>query len=140
MKFQCIQLAAKCESSALRAITSLCRVSLFCRVFFPSLSNGLFSALDKEFGMPSAIILPSVVSAALDKQLFCRVPDGMHSVNILALGKSPVSDSGGWCVYIGCHNGKCGDVNVLMTEKVQVQPTKELCKPTSILIFSRAVQ
>ena len=62
-------------------------------MFFPSLSNGLFSALDKEFGMPSAIILPSVVSAALDKQLFCRVPDGMHSVNILALGKSPVSGS-----------------------------------------------
>jgi xanthine dehydrogenase iron-sulfur cluster and FAD-binding subunit A len=31
----------------------------------------------------------------------------------------------GWCVYIGCHSGKCGDVNVLMTEKVHVQPTKE---------------
>ena len=31
----------------------------------------------------------------------------------------------GWCVYIGCHSGKCGDGNVLMTEEVQVQPTKE---------------
>ena len=41
--------------------------------------------------MPSAIILPSVVSAALGKQLFCRVPDGMHSANIFALGKSAVS-------------------------------------------------
>ena len=20
----------------------------------------------------------------------------------------------GWCVYIGCHSGKCGDVNVLI--------------------------
>ena len=70
-----------------------CRVSLFCRVFFSSLPSGLFSALDKEFGMPSAIILPSVVSAALGKQLFCRVPDGMHSANILALGKSLVSGS-----------------------------------------------
>ena len=62
-------------------------------MFFSSLSSDLFSALGKEFGMPSAIILPSVVSAALDKQLFCRVPDGMHSANILALSKSPVSGS-----------------------------------------------
>ena len=69
------------------------RVSLFCRVFF-SLPSGFFSALGKEFGMPSAIILPSVVSAALGKQLFCRVPDRMHSANVLALGKSPVSSSG----------------------------------------------
>jgi len=50
-------------------------------VFFPSLPSGLFLALDKEFGMPSAIILPSVVSAALGKQLFYRVPDGMHLAN-----------------------------------------------------------
>jgi len=56
-------------------------------VFFHSLPSGLFSANDKEFG------LPSVVYAALGKQLFCRVPDGMHSANILALGKSPVSGS-----------------------------------------------
>jgi len=62
-------------------------------VYFPTLLSGLFSALGKEFGMPSAIILPSVVSTALDKQLFCRVPDGMHSANILALDKSPVSGS-----------------------------------------------
>jgi len=62
-------------------------------VFFPSLSSGLFSALGKKFGMPSAIILPSVVSTALSKQLFSRVPDGMHLGNILALGKSPVSGS-----------------------------------------------
>ena len=69
-------------------------VSLFCQVFFPSLPIGLFSALGKEFDIPSAIILPSVISAALGKQLFCRVPDEMHSVNILALDKSPVSGSG----------------------------------------------
>ena len=43
--------------------------------------------------MPSAIILPSVVSEALGKQFFCRVPDGMHSANLLALGKSAVSGS-----------------------------------------------
>ena len=61
---------------------------------FPNLPSGLFSALDKVFAMPSAIILPSVVSAALGKQLFCRVPDEMHSVNILALDKSPVPGSG----------------------------------------------
>ena len=66
-------------------------VSMFCQVFFPSLPIGLFSALGKEFDIPSAIILPSVVSAALGKQLFCRVPDEMHSVNILPLDKSPVS-------------------------------------------------
>ena len=63
-------------------------------MFFPSLSSGLFSALSKECGMLSAIILPSVVSAALGKQLCCRVPDGMRSSNILALGKSAVSSSG----------------------------------------------
>ena len=70
-----------------------CRVSLFCRVYFSTLPSGLFSALGKEFGMPSAIILPSVVSAALGKQLFCRVLDGMHSTNILVLGKSIISGS-----------------------------------------------
>ena len=43
------------------------RVTLFCRVFFPNLLSGLFSALGKEFGMPSAIILPSVVYAGLGK-------------------------------------------------------------------------
>jgi len=43
---------------------------LVCRVFFRSLPSCLFSALDKEFGMPSAIILPNMVSAALGKQLF----------------------------------------------------------------------
>ena len=68
-------------------------MSMFYRVFFPSLLSGLFSALGKEFGMPSVIILPNVISAALGKQLFCRVPDEMHSVNILALDKSPVSGS-----------------------------------------------
>ena len=60
-------------------------------MFFPSLPSGLFSALGKEFGMPSAIILPSVVSAALGKLLFCRVPGEIYSTNILAVGKSPVS-------------------------------------------------
>ena len=69
------------------------QVSLFCRVFFLSLSSGLFSVLGKDIGMPSAIILPSVVFEALGKQLFCRVPDGMHSANLLALGKSAVSGS-----------------------------------------------
>ena len=68
-------------------------MSLFCRVFFPSLSSGLFSALGKEFGMPSVIILPNVISAALGKQLFCQVLDGMHSANVLTLGKSPISGS-----------------------------------------------
>jgi len=29
------------------------------------------------------------------------------------------------CVYIGCHSGNGGDVNVLMTGKVQVQPTNQ---------------
>ena len=43
--------------------------------------------------MPSAIILPSVVSEALGKQFFCRVPDEMHSANILALGKSAIFGS-----------------------------------------------
>ena len=52
-----------------------------------------FSALGKDIGMPSAVILPSLVSKALDKQLFCRVPDGMHSANLLPLGKSTVSGS-----------------------------------------------
>ena len=70
-----------------------CRVFLFCRVFFSSLPSVLFSALGKDIGMPSAIILPSVVSEALGKQLFCRVPDKMHSANLLALGKSVVSGS-----------------------------------------------
>jgi len=60
-------------------------------VFFSSLSSDLFSALGKEFGMPSAVILPSMVSAALGKQLFCRVSDGLHSANILALDKSVAS-------------------------------------------------
>ena len=71
-----------------------CRVSLFCRVFFPNLPSGLFSALDKEVGMPSAIILSSVVSVALGKQLFCRVSDRINSANILALDKFVVSGSG----------------------------------------------
>ena len=69
-------------------------VSLFCQVFFPSLPIGLFSALGKEFDIPSAIILPSVVSAALGKRLFCRVPDKIHLTIILALEKSPVPGSG----------------------------------------------
>jgi len=65
------------------------------------------------------------------------------------------------CVYIGCHSGNGGDVNVLMTGKVQVQPTKRrnglrllepaeettqlsyyyinLSKPTLVLIFSHAL-
>ena len=68
-------------------------VSLFCQVFFPSLPIGLFSALGKEFDIPSAIILPSVVSAALGKQFFCRAPDEIHSANIFALSKSVVSGS-----------------------------------------------
>ena len=66
-------------------------MSLFCRVFFPSLLSGLFSALGKDIGMPSAIILPSIVTEALGKQLFCRVSDGLHSANILALDKSAIS-------------------------------------------------
>ena len=60
---------------------------------FPSLSSGLFLALGKDIGMPSAIILPSVVSKALDRQFFCRVPDEMHLANLLALGKSAISGS-----------------------------------------------
>ena len=70
------------------------RVSLFCQVFLSSLPIGLFSALGKEFDIPSAIILPSVVSAALGKQLFCRVPDEIHSVNILALDRCSGSGAG----------------------------------------------
>ena len=70
-----------------------CRVSLFCRVFFPNLPSVLFSTLDKDIGIPSAIILPSVISETLGKQLFCQVSDKMHSVNLLALGKSAVSGS-----------------------------------------------
>ena len=70
-----------------------CRVSLFCRVFCPSLSSVLFSALGKDIGIPSAVILPTVVSETLGKQFFCRVPDKMHSANLLALGKSVVSGS-----------------------------------------------
>ena len=42
-------------------------------MFFPSLPSGLFSALDKDIGMSSAVVLPSVVSDALGKQLFYRV-------------------------------------------------------------------
>ena len=41
------------------------------------------------------LYLLSVVSEAVGKQFFCRVPDGMHSANLLALGKSPVSSSEG---------------------------------------------
>ena len=70
-----------------------CQVSLFYRVFFPNLPSGLFSALGKDIGMPSVVILSSVVSEALGKQLFCRVPDGTHSTNLLALDKSAVSGS-----------------------------------------------
>ena len=70
-----------------------CRVSLFCRVFFPSLPSDLFLALNKDIGMSSAIILLSVVFAALGKHLFCRVPNAMHLANVLALGKSHVSGS-----------------------------------------------
>jgi len=73
-------------------VTVFYRVSVLPSVF-PSLPSGLFSALGKDIGMPSAIILPSVVFEALGKQLFCRVPDGMHSANLLALGKSAVSGS-----------------------------------------------
>ena len=67
----------------------------FCFVgcFFSSLPSVLFSALGKDIGMSSAVVLPSVVSDALGKQFFCRVPDEMHLANILALGKSPVSGS-----------------------------------------------
>ena len=63
-----------------------CRVSLFCQVFFPSLPSDLFSAFGKEFSMPSAIILPSVISTVLGKQLFCRVSNKIHSVNIPVSG------------------------------------------------------
>ena len=63
-------------------------------MFFPSLSSGLFSTLGKDIGMSSAVVLPSVVSDALGKQFFCRVPDGIHSAKLLALGKSVVSSSG----------------------------------------------
>ena len=62
-------------------------------MFFPSLPSYLFSALGKKFGMSSAIILSSVVYAALGKHLFCRVPNAMHLANVLALGKSHVSGS-----------------------------------------------
>ena len=58
------------------------------------MSSGLFSALDKEVGMPSAIILSSVVSATFGKQLLYRVSDKIHSTNILALDKFVVSGSG----------------------------------------------
>ena len=34
---------------------------------FPSLSSGLFSALGKDIGMPSAVVLPSIVSDVLGK-------------------------------------------------------------------------
>jgi len=63
-------------------------------VFFPNLPSVLFSTLDKDIGIPSAIILPSVVSEVLGKNLFCRVPNGMYSANLLALGKSVVFGSG----------------------------------------------
>jgi len=55
----------------------------FANCFLPSLPSGLFSALGKDIGMPSAVILLSVVFEALGKQLFCRVPDEMHSANLL---------------------------------------------------------
>jgi hypothetical protein len=38
-------------------------------------------------------ILSSVLRAALAKELVCRVPEGLHSANHLALGKEPVSGS-----------------------------------------------
>lgn len=38
------------------------------------------------------VCLPSVVFAALSKELVCRVPEELHSANPLALGKS--TDSG----------------------------------------------
>jgi len=43
--------------------------------------------------MPNAVVLSSVVSDALGKQFFCRVPDGMHSAKLLALSKSAVFGS-----------------------------------------------
>ena len=60
----------------------VCRMPNFAECFLPLL--------------PSAIILPSVFFTALGKELLCRVPDIMHSANILALGKHPVfgSDNG----------------------------------------------
>ena len=58
---------------------------LVCRVFF-------FSARQRVC-LPSAIILPSIFFAALDKELVCRVADRMHSANIYALSKYAISGS-----------------------------------------------
>ena len=60
---------------------------------FPTLPSGLFSALGKDIGMPSAVVLRSVVSYVLGKQLFCRMPNEMHAAKLLALGKSTLSGS-----------------------------------------------
>ena len=38
--------------------------------------------------------MPSVFSAALGKELVCRVPERIHSTNIKTLGKIDVSGSG----------------------------------------------
>ena len=55
-------------------------MSNFSECFFPRLS--------------CAIILPSIFFAALDKELVCRVPDGLHSANPLTLGLPTNSGSG----------------------------------------------
>ena len=52
-----------------------------------------FFALSIPPCLPSAIILPSVFRTTLGKELFCRVLEGLHSANPLALGKLTVSGS-----------------------------------------------
>jgi len=54
-----------------------------------------------------------------------REPSGlMFVLSELSFCLFDVLGMGMVCVYIGCHSGNGGDVNVLMTGKVQVQPTK----------------
>ena len=74
-----------------RILSNLCQTNIVVRTYVRRILSNLCRT--NENVMPSAVILQSVVYEALDKQLFCRVPDGMHSANILALGKSAVSGS-----------------------------------------------
>ena len=55
-----------------------------CRVFFLTLGKPPFCRV---------FFLPSVFSAALGKELVCRVPKRIHSANIKTLGKVDVSGS-----------------------------------------------
>ena len=62
-------------------------------MFFLSLPSIFFVSTRQRVCLPSAIILPSVFFAALDKEFVCRVSDRMHSANIYALSKYAISGS-----------------------------------------------